>query len=150
LLCTKVLVIGFCFKSVSSYVIICLTKRTFSAALIWSYWLAYDLRGFPAEAARAWTGRCCSCQFCVQRSGHLCFLSTGGTSLPCPSVFLAKERHYVFVLCAIYYCICAICCLLMINMCMHGFIGFDWNGSALLWIRGDCSGISCIHILDRP
>ena len=68
-----------------------LTKRTFSAALIWSYWLAYDLRGFPAEAARAWTGCCRSCEFCVQRSGHLCFLSTGGTSLPCPSVSVTKS-----------------------------------------------------------
>jgi hypothetical protein len=33
---------------------------------------------------------------------------------------------------------------------MHGVVGFDWNGGALLWIRGDCSGISCIYILDRP
>ena len=40
--------------------------------------------------------------------------------------------------------------VLMIVVCMHGGIGFDWNGVALLWIRGDRSGISHLHILDRP
>lgn len=89
---TKVSVVGLCFIYVGLYVTIYLmAKTTFSAALIWSYWLAYDLRGFPSEAARAWTGCCCSYQFCVQRFGHLCFLSTGGMSLSCPCFFSPKS-----------------------------------------------------------
>jgi hypothetical protein len=37
----------------------------------------------PVEAARPWTERCCSCEFCIQCTGHLCFLSIGGTNLSC-------------------------------------------------------------------
>lgn len=33
---------------------------------------------------------------------------------------------------------------------MHAAIGFDWDGIALLRIWGDRSGVSCVHILDRP
>ena len=86
------LVVALCYFIMELYVAICLTWGTCCTAIIWSYWLAYDLGSFPIEAARPWTECCCSYQFHVQCASHLCFLSTGGMILPCAALLLFRQR----------------------------------------------------------
>ena len=101
------LVVALCYFIMELYVAICLMKRTCCAAVIWSYWLAYDLGSFPVETARPWIERCYSCEFRIQCAGHLCFLSTGGMILPCPAFLLFRQRllQCFHLICAISQCV---------------------------------------------
>ena len=111
-------------------------KRTCCAAVIWSYWLAYDLGSFPIETARPWIERCCSCEFRIQCAGHLCFLSTGGMILPCPAVLLFRQRllQCFHLICAISQCVKSAGCWNTHDSCVYAW----WYR---IWLERGCSSV---------
>jgi hypothetical protein len=121
--------------------VICLMKQTCCASFIRSNWLSHDLGGIPAEAVRPWSERCCSCEFCIQCTSHLCFLSIGGKS------------YYFFFFAAI-----GMLCLYLqdvndMNVVISNFTIYMNLASylhALLWVQSDRCGVSRFHILHCP